>query len=112
MSIILFFVSPQLLLEFIAILVRTCIVQSVVSILNIGSESGSFSSPDLNIPYGVPILHILIAFSLSSKSGKYFINLIPIKEINTSWGEKISLAKNIVECNKNPKNLIIKNGKV
>ena len=49
-------------------------VQSVVSILNMGSKSGSFSSPDLNIPYGVPILHILMAFSLSSKSGKYFIN--------------------------------------
>ena len=41
--------------------------------------------------------------------GKYFINLIPIEEINTSWGEKISLAKNIVECNKNSKNLLIKN---
>ena len=44
--------------------------------------------------------------------GKYFINLIPIEEINTSWGEKISLAKNIVECNKNSKNLLIKNDHV
>ena len=41
--------------------------------------------------------------------GKYFINLIPIEEIYASWGEKISLAKNIVECNKNSKNLLIKN---
>jgi len=44
--------------------------------------------------------------------GKYFINLIPIEEINSSWGEKISLAKNIVECNKNSKNLLIKNDHV
>ena len=41
--------------------------------------------------------------------GKYFENVIPIEEITSSWGKKISLAKSIVECNKNSKNLLIKN---